>query len=223
MRESHGRSRVLLQPAPQPSIGSAAVIVEHRGKRPQIADSAYIAPNAVVSGDVVIGEECRVLYGAVVTADAGAVELGAGCIVMEQALLRGRERNPCHVGDHVLIGPHAHLNGATLASEVFVATGASVFPGAQVGRAAELRIGSVVHANSVVGDEVVVPIGWIAAGDPAELFSPDRHEDLWETQREMDFPETVFGIPREDATMARISEHYVDLFGEHLNDRIVEE
>jgi hypothetical protein len=41
-----------------------------------------------------------------------------------------------------------------------------------------------------------VPIGWIAAGDPAELFSPDRHDDLWAVQEPLDFPGTVYGVDR---------------------------
>ena len=46
-----------------------------------------------------------------------------------------------------------------------------------------------------------VPIGWIAVGDPAQILPPDRHEDIWAIQRELDFPGTVYGIPRgTDAT-----------------------
>ena len=121
----------------------------------------------------------------------------------------------------MLVGPHAHVNGATLENEVFLATGASVFPGAVVGHAAEVRINGVVHVNSVVPAETVVPIGWIAAGDPARLFSPDRHEELWEVQRELGFPETVFGLPREEASMEAVTERYAELFGRHRGDRLL--
>jgi carbonic anhydrase/acetyltransferase-like protein (isoleucine patch superfamily) len=91
-------------------------------------------------------------------------------------VLRGRADHPLTLGDAVLVGPHAHLNGATLEDEVFVATGVSVFAGATVGRGSELRINSVLHVRSTLPPGSVVPIGWIAAGDPAELFSPDRHD-----------------------------------------------
>ena len=80
--------------------------------------------------------------------------------------------------------------------EVFIATGASLFPGSRAGTGCELRINSVLHVNSVLEPGTVVPIGWIAAGDPAQLFSPDRHDELWEVQEPLDFPGTVYGVPR---------------------------
>jgi carbonic anhydrase/acetyltransferase-like protein (isoleucine patch superfamily) len=199
------------------------MLVEHRGRRPRVAESAYVAPNAVICGDVTVGEDCRILFGAVLTADGGPVELGRSCIVMEQALVRGRAEHPARLGDDVLVGPHAHVNGAEIGSETFVATGAAVFPGARVGRGVELRINSVVHANTAVAEGAVLPIGWIAAGDPAEHFSPDRHEELWQVQKELDFPGTVFGIARDDASMSRIASHYAELFGHHRDDRLLED
>src|SRR5215217_7277143 len=88
------------------------MLVEHRGKRPSLDPTAYVAPNAVLSGDVRIGPESRVLFGAVLTAEDGFVELGARCVVMENALLRGRAAHPVRLGDDVLVGPHAHVNGS---------------------------------------------------------------------------------------------------------------
>jgi hypothetical protein len=54
------------------------------------------------------------------------------------------------------------------------------------------------------------------------LFSPDRHEELWPVQRELDFPGTVFGLPRDEATMKRVTERYAELFGRHRGDRLVD-
>jgi gamma-carbonic anhydrase len=115
---------------------------------------------------------------------------------MEHALLRGRVDHPLTVGDAVLIGPHTHLNGTTVEDEVFVATGVSMFPGSRAGTGSELRINSVLHVNSVLPQKTVLPIGWIAAGDPAELFAPERNFDLWAVQEPLDFPGTVYGVPR---------------------------
>jgi carbonic anhydrase/acetyltransferase-like protein (isoleucine patch superfamily) len=67
------------------------MLIEHNGKRPSVAETAYVAPTAVVSGDVTIGEGARVLFGAVLSAEGdGSVEVGRDCIVMEQAVVRGR-------------------------------------------------------------------------------------------------------------------------------------
>ena len=138
----------------------------------QIHPTAYVAPSAVVTGDVSLGANSRVLHGAVLNGDLGPVRIGADVVVMEQALLRGRPDHPITIGDAVLVGPHTHLNGTTIEDEVFVATGVSMFPGSRAGGGSELRINSVLHVNSVLAPGTVVPIGWIAAGDPAELFSP---------------------------------------------------
>jgi len=162
----------------------------------QIDPSAWVAPSAVVTGDVTVGAGSRVLHGAVLTGDAGPVTIGADVLVMENAVLRGRADHPLTIGDAVLVGPHAHLNGATVEDEVFIATGVSVFAGARVGHGSELRINSVLHVRSTLLPGTVVPIGWIAAGDPAELFSPDRHDDLWAVQEPLDFPGTMYGVPR---------------------------
>jgi carbonic anhydrase/acetyltransferase-like protein (isoleucine patch superfamily) len=161
-----------------------------------IDPAAWIAPSAVVSGDVTIGAGSRVLHGAVVNGDGGAVEIGADVLVMENAVLRGRAEHPLLIGDAVLIGPHAHLNGTTVEDEAFLATGVATFAGARVGTRSELRIHSVLHVNSVLPPDTVVPIGWIAAGDPARLFPPDLHDDLWAVQEGLDFPGTMYGVPR---------------------------
>lgn len=198
------------------------MLIEHEGRRPRVADSAYVAPTAVLCGDVRVGADSRILFGAVLTAETGTIEVGERCIVMENALLRGRESHPVVVGDHVLVGPHAHVNGARIAPEVFLATGVSVFPGAQIERGSEIRINAVVHVNSRVEPNTTVPIGWIAVGDPAQLFAPETHERLWEVQEAMDFPGTVFGLSREDASMNRICARYAESFGRHRGDRVVD-
>ncbi|MFD3404799.1 gamma carbonic anhydrase family protein [Kribbella sp. NPDC058693] len=197
------------------------MLLEHRGRRPVVPESAYVAPSAVLCGAVVLGEGSRVLHGAVLTAENGEVRLGENSVVMENALVRGRADHPALIGDAVLIGPHAHVNGATVENEVFIATGAALFPGSVAGTGAELRINSVLHVNSRLEPGTILPIGWIAAGNPAQLFSPDRHEELWQTQRELDFPGTVYGVPR-GTPMREIMARQSEFFGAHLEDRLID-
>jgi carbonic anhydrase/acetyltransferase-like protein (isoleucine patch superfamily) len=118
----------------------------------------------------------------------------------------------------VLVGPQAHVNGAVIGDGAFIATGAALFPGSQIGRGAEVRIGGVVHVNTVLPDDAVLPIHWVAVGDPAQLFSPDRHDEIWAVQRELDFPGTVYGLPR-DATPEQLMQRQSEWFGAHLDDR----
>jgi gamma-carbonic anhydrase len=200
------------------------MLVEHEGSRPSIAASAYVAPNAVVCGDVRVGDSARVLFGAVLVANGGPVEIGSYSIVMEHALVRGRNGHPARVGDHVIVGPHAHVNGAVVEEAAFLATGVSVFPGAVIGAGAEIRINGVVHVNTRIPPEAVVPIGWIAVGDPAEIFPPHEHERIWALQEPLDFPRTVFGVRRAPAgeLMPEVTRRYSDTFGRHRGDRILE-
>jgi carbonic anhydrase/acetyltransferase-like protein (isoleucine patch superfamily) len=194
--------------------------IEHRGKRPSVDPSAYVAPTAVLCGDVRVGPDARILFGAVLTAEDGAVEVGRRCVVMENALVRGRARHPTSIGDDVLVGPHAHVNGARIGAGCFLATGVSIFPGAVLREGCEVRINGVVHVNTVLAASTVVPIGWIAAGDPAELFSPDRHDELWAVQRELDFPGTVYGVER-GTHAATLMRRQSEWFGAHRDDRIL--
>jgi carbonic anhydrase/acetyltransferase-like protein (isoleucine patch superfamily) len=177
----------------------------------RIHETASVAPSAVVAGDVTLGPRSRVLPGAVLDGNLGPVVVGAEVVVMEHAVLRGRAEHPVRVGDAVLIGPHTHLNGTTVEDEVFVATGVSMFPGSRAGAGSELRVNSILHVRSVLPAGTVVPIGWIAAGDPAELFSPDRHDDLWAVQEPLDFPGTVYGVPR-GTSMREIMRRQCEVF-----------
>lgn len=194
------------------------MLIEHRGRRPVVPESAYVAPTAVLCGAVVLGERSRVLHGAVLTAEDGEVRVGSDVVVMENALVRGRARHPAVIGDAVLVGPHAHVNGATLEDEVFVATGACVFPGAVASAGSELRIHSVLHVNSVLPPGTVLPIGWIAAGAPrARLFAPGEHDELWQVQEALDFPGTVYGIPR-GTSMREVMARQAAFYGAHRDD-----
>ena len=197
------------------------MILTHRGERPVVPASAYVAPSAVLCGAVTLGERARVLHGAILTAEDGGIWIGDDVVIMENALVRARSRHSVAVGNAVLIGPHAHVNGSTVEDEVFIATGASLFPGSVAGTGSELRINSVLHVNSKLSPETIVPIGWIAAGDPAELFSPDQHEALWRVQADLDFPNTVYGVPR-GTPMRTIMARQAEFYGAHRDDQIID-
>jgi carbonic anhydrase/acetyltransferase-like protein (isoleucine patch superfamily) len=196
------------------------MLVEHRGKRPSVDPSAYVAPNAVLCGDVRIGPDSRVLFGAVLTGEDGYVEVGARCVVMENALVRGRAASPAQLGDDVLVGPHAHVNGSVVGDGCFLATGSSLFPGSRLGRGAEVRINGVVHVNTVLEDEALVPIGWVAVGHPARILPPGEHDEIWRIQKELDFPGTVYGLPRSASARERM-ERQAEWFGAHRDDEVV--
>ena len=196
------------------------MILEHRGAAPTIDLTAYVAPTAVVCGDVHVGPEARILFGAVVSAEDGRVEIGSRCVVMENALLRARRAHPVRIEDDVLIGPHAHVNGDAIGAGAFIATGAALFPGARIGAGAEVRINGVVHVNSALPEGGLVPIGWIAVGDPATVLPPERHDEIWAIQEPLDFPGTVYGLSRSAQARERM-ERQAAWFAAHRDDREV--
>ena len=166
------------------------MLMEHDGRRPEIHETAWVAPGAILSGEVRVGAGACVLSGAVLTAQGAAVEVGEDCVVMEHAVVRGVPGHPARIGARVLVGPRSHLSGCTVEDEAFLATGVTVFNGARVGAGAEVRINGVVHVRSTVAAGATVPIGWVAVGEAC--FPPDRHDEIWAIQRELDFPGTVF-------------------------------
>src|SRR5262249_3230435 len=110
------------------------MIVEHDGATPRIDPAAWVAPNAVICGNVTIGPNCRVMFGAQVIAEGGSISIGRECIIMENAVLRSSARHPLSISNNCLIGPNAHVVGCTLEDEVFIATGAAVFHAARLGK-----------------------------------------------------------------------------------------
>jgi carbonic anhydrase/acetyltransferase-like protein (isoleucine patch superfamily) len=198
------------------------MLVRHRGAQPSVDPSAYVAPTAVLSGDVRIAAGARILHGAVLTAEDGQVTIGEDAVVMENALVRGRAGHPAHIGPSVMIGPHAHVNGSVVEAEAFIATGASLFPGSRIGEGAEVRVNGVVQVNTLVPSGAVVPIGWVAVGDPATILPPERHEQIWAIQRELDFTGTVYGVGR-DASMREIMRGQSTFYGAHSDDEVIDE
>lgn len=196
------------------------MLIKHGGVAPRIDPSAYVAPNAVVCGDVTIGPGSRIMHGAQVIAESGFVAVGKECIVMENAVLRSSARHPLRIGDNCLVGPNAHVVGCTVEDAVFIATGAAVFHSAHLCRGSEVRINGVVHLKSRLGGGETVPIGWVAVGDPARILPPGDHERIWEIQKPLDFPLTVYGFEREEASMENITRRLSRALAAHGDDEV---
>jgi carbonic anhydrase/acetyltransferase-like protein (isoleucine patch superfamily) len=173
------------------------MIVSYDEKSPSIDPDAWVAQDATVSGDVTIGAGSRIMHGARIVAEAGSsIRIGRNCIVLENAVIRATGRHDCSLGSHCVIGPNSHVVGAQIGDEVFIATGAAVFHGAEIGRGAEVRIHGTVHLRTRLEPGTTVPIGWIAVGNPAKILPPDQHEAIWALQKTLDFPGFVYGVDR---------------------------
>jgi carbonic anhydrase/acetyltransferase-like protein (isoleucine patch superfamily) len=200
------------------------MLIEHQGKRPNIDPTAYVAPTAVICGDVTIGPRTHVSYGAVIEAHGAPVRIGTQCVVRENLNIRSTGGNAVEIGDHVLIGPHASLKGCVIEDECFLATGVRLFQGARVGRRSEVRIDAIVHVRSVLPPESLVPIKWVAVGHPAQLFPPHKHEEIDAVLGGMDFPKAVYGLERRsgvgvDMDMKEVTRHVTDGLADHRDDQ----
>jgi len=195
------------------------MLVQHNNKTPSINPTAYIAPNACICGDVRIGKNTRVLFGAQLIAENNPIVIGNNCIILENAVLRGCGFSPLIIGNNCLVGPHTHLASCTLEDEVFVATGASIFHGAVLKKSSEVRINAVVHCKSVLAAKEIVPINWVAVGKPTQLFPPYKHEAIWTAQQKMNFNQSVYG----KNGMSQICDIMSQRLGIHLNDLIIKD
>ncbi|MGH7067588.1 MAG: gamma carbonic anhydrase family protein [Acetobacteraceae bacterium] len=196
------------------------MLIPHAGLAPRVDPGAWVAPDATIVGDVTIGRECRVLWGARLIGEGGGrISVGRAAIIMENAVVRATPRHPCTIGDCCLIGPSAHVVGARLGDQVFIATGAAIFHGAELGARAEVRVHGTVHLRTRLAPGAVVPIGWIAVGDPAELHPPSAHEAIWAAQEPLDFPGFVYGFDRATPDLMRaVTERLAARYGDHRDD-----
>ncbi len=173
------------------------MLVRHRGAEPEIHESAYVAPTAVLVGDVRIAERARLMYGAVFDSEGSTISVGECSIICENAVVRATAmtapHHPVTIEDHVFIGPHATVLGCTLERNSYVATGATILQGAKVGAGSVIAVGALVHANAVVPEGTFIPPNAVAIGDPVKLYGASD-SDLVRAIRDIGFPRLAFGI-----------------------------
>ncbi len=139
------------------------MILSLGGKTPRIAASAFVAPTATVIGDVTVGEDASIWFGAVLRGDFGRIEVGARANVQDNAVLHSTDHLPTVVGDGATVGHGAVLEGCRIERGALVGMNAVVLHGAVVGEEA------LVAAGSVVTDEARIPPRTMAAGAPCQV------------------------------------------------------
>jgi carbonic anhydrase/acetyltransferase-like protein (isoleucine patch superfamily) len=205
------------------------MLMRHRGITPSVDASAYVAPTAVLVGDVRVGPSARIMYGAVLDAEGSRIIVGEACVITEQAVLRataaGDADRPVQLGDHVFVGPHATLLGCALDRCVYVGTGATVLHGATIAAGAVIAVGALVHARTEVPLELFVPPHTLAIGAPARILTPDRADEVAAAIREANFAGAAFGVHAAwDDRITRYeqtAEVRVTEFGAHRGDEIL--
>ena len=139
-----------------------AIIRAYAGVWPRIHPDAWIAPGAVVVGDVEIGPDSSVWYGSVLRGDVHSVRVGSRSNLQDGCVLHvTRDRFACVVGDEVTVGHRAVVHGCRIGDGALIGIGAIVLDGASVGA------GALIGAGAVVTPGTVIPERWVALGIPA--------------------------------------------------------
>ena len=138
------------------------VILPYKDRHPKIADSAFIAPTAVIVGDVEIGEDVSIWYGCVLRGDVNHIRIGARSNIQDGTIVHVTHGgNPTLVGEDVLVGHQAVLHACTIESHGFVGMSATVLDGAIV------ESGGMVAAGALLTSNKRVETGQLWAGSPA--------------------------------------------------------
>ncbi len=139
------------------------MIIEYKGKRPRVAASAFVAPTAVLIGDVEIGPESSVWFGAVLRGDNGPIRIGARTSVQDNAVVHVSEYGQTIIGDDVTVGHCAVMEDCTIGPHALIGSNATLLNGCSVGER------TLIGAGSVVGEGTAIPDGVVAAGAPAKV------------------------------------------------------
>lgn len=131
---------------------------------PTVAESAWIAPGAVVAGDVHLAEDSSVWFGAVLRADTAQVRVGRRSNVQDGCVLHVDEGKPCILGEEVTLGHGAIVHGAIVEDRCLIGIRAVVLSGARIGT------GSVVGAGALITENKVIPPGSLVVGVPGRVI-----------------------------------------------------
>ena len=148
--------------------------------RPQFDASVFVAPTATVIGEVIVGPDVSIWYGAVVRGDMATITIGEGTNVQDNACIHVDPGVPVTIGRWVTIAHSAIVHGATIEDGALIGMGAIVLNGAVIGH------GSLIAAGAVVRENMVVPPGSLVAGVPGKVIkelTPEQQAHMLDNAR----------------------------------------
>lgn len=136
----------------------------HLGRRPVTDQAAFIAPGATLLGDVELGPQSSVWYGAILRADINAIRIGAGTNLQDGVIVHLSDDHGVRVGDLTTVGHRAILHACTIGDECLIGMGATLLDGAEIGDRC------LVGANTLVPQNMKIPSGSLVYGNPARVI-----------------------------------------------------
>ena len=140
-------------------------------KQPVLGHGVYLAKTAVVLGDVTLGDNSSVWFGAVLRGDINRIVVGANSNIQDNAVVHLADDFPCLIGDWVTVGHSAIVHACTIGDECLIGMGATILDGAEIGAQ------SIVGANALVTGGTKVPPGSLVLGSPAKVVRPLKPEE----------------------------------------------
>ncbi|WP_226580088.1 gamma carbonic anhydrase family protein [Halobacillus litoralis] len=153
------------------------MICEYKGKYPKIHSSAYIAEDAVITGDVTIEENASIWFKTVIRGDVSSVHIGKNCNVQDLSLLHQSPGKPLILEEGVTIGHQVTLHSAHIKKNALIGMGSLILDGAEIGEQAFIGAGSLVPPGKVI------PPNTLAFGRPAKVVRELNEEDIQELNR----------------------------------------
>ena len=153
-----------------------AIIKSVRGCTPEIGENCYLADNAAVIGDGVLGRDCSVWFGAVLRGDVNSIRIGNGVNIQDGSVLHTLyQKSTIEIGDNVSVGHNVTIHGAAVHDNALIGMGSTLLDHVVVGEGAIVAAGAVVTAGTVIGP------GELWAGVPAKFVKkvdPEQSREL---------------------------------------------
>ncbi len=167
------------------------MIMEVNGKQPKIGNGVYVAPTAVIAGDVTIGANASIWFGAVIRGDEGRISIGPRTSVQDNIVIHVNTSHDTVVEADVTLGHGVVIEGCHIEKGALIGMNATVLSGAHIGE------GAIVAAGSVVTENQEIPAHHLAAGVPSKVVKPISES----------LKERIADAPRE---YMKISRMYID-------------
>ena len=146
-----------------------AIIKSVRGFTPKIGEDCFLADNAAIIGDVVIGEGCSIWFGTVLRGDVNSIRIGNGTNIQDGTVIHTLyQRSTTTIGDNVSVGHNVTIHGAEIKDNALIGMGSTLLDGCEIGE------GSIVAAGALVLQNTKIPAGEIWGGVPAKYIKPVR-------------------------------------------------
>lgn len=152
-------------------MNASTIIKTYLGKTPKLGKNTFMAETAVLVGDITIGEDSSILYGAVLRADAQPIVIGSRTNLQDNVVVHVGWKYGVSVGDGVSVGHGAILHGCTIEDGCLIGMGAMLLNGSIIGK------GSLIAAGTLVTEGTVIPPGSVVMGTPGKVVRSVTEED----------------------------------------------